>query len=76
MFNLVDFINKKRIEKSARELSPYGDDFYKERLDELKERVDDKRYKHTLGVVETAIKLAEEYNVDVNKARLAAVLHD
>ncbi len=36
----------------------------------------DKRWKHTLGVVETAIKLAERFGGDVRKAELAALLHD
>ena len=35
-----------------------------------------KRFKHTLGVVESATQLAKLYNVDVEKARLAALLHD
>ena len=35
-----------------------------------------KRFKHTLGVVESATHLAELYGVDVEKARLAALLHD
>lgn len=36
----------------------------------------EKRFKHTLGVVESATQLAKLYNVDVEKARLAALLHD
>lgn len=35
-----------------------------------------KRYIHTLGVVETAARLAQKYGVDVEEARLAAMLHD
>ena len=35
-----------------------------------------KRFKHTLGVVESATHLAKLYGVDVEKARLAALLHD
>ena len=35
-----------------------------------------KRFKHTLGVVESATHLAELYGVDVEQARLAALLHD
>ncbi len=35
-----------------------------------------KRFIHTLGVVETAERLAIRYDVDVEKARLAAMLHD
>lgn len=76
MFTLFDFINQWKIQKTARERSPYGDNFFEERLAELKERVDNKRYVHTLGVIETAKKLAQIYKLDENKARLAAVLHD
>ncbi|HCC07961.1 MAG TPA: phosphodiesterase [Clostridiales bacterium] len=36
----------------------------------------EKRFTHTLGVVETAEKLAKIYGVDVEKARIAALLHD
>lgn len=35
-----------------------------------------KRYKHTLGVVEEAVKLAKLYGVDEQKAKVAALLHD
>jgi predicted HD superfamily hydrolase involved in NAD metabolism len=34
------------------------------------------RYQHTLGVVETAVELAERYNVDLYKAEMAAIFHD
>ncbi|MBW5444966.1 HD domain-containing protein [Cohnella sp. CFH 77786] len=36
----------------------------------------DKRWKHTLGVVETSVKLAERFGGDAAKAELAALLHD
>lgn len=36
----------------------------------------EKRWKHTLGVVATAIELAERFGGDVQKAELAALLHD
>ncbi|APM38265.1 bis(5'-nucleosyl)-tetraphosphatase (symmetrical) YqeK [Clostridium kluyveri] len=42
----------------------------------LKERLSEKRYKHSLNVKITAIKLAEAYNGDVNKAALAGLIHD
>lgn len=49
-------------------------------FDEIEHRVSQwmgkKRFKHTLGVVESATQLAKLYNVDVEKARLAALLHD
>ena len=42
----------------------------------LKARLSAKRYKHTLGVVEEAERLAKHYGADVKKARWAALLHD
>ena len=36
----------------------------------------EERFTHTLGVVETAEKLARMYGADVEKARVAALLHD
>lgn len=38
--------------------------------------IDKRRYKHSIGVKETAVKLAEKYGADVNKAALAGLLHD
>ncbi|MFB7301793.1 bis(5'-nucleosyl)-tetraphosphatase (symmetrical) YqeK [Heyndrickxia sporothermodurans] len=40
------------------------------------EQLTEKRYIHTLGVVDTAVHLAEKYQVDVKKAELAAIFHD
>ena len=42
----------------------------------LKERLNEHRYNHTLGVVESALQLAERFGVDEEKARYAALLHD
>ena len=42
----------------------------------LKEHLRESRYNHTLGVVETAIRLAEINRVDKNKAEIAALSHD
>ena len=52
-----------------RELIKQLDDFIKVRLNE-------KRYRHTMGVVETASKLAERYGADTEKAYVAALFHD
>jgi len=50
------------------------------KLDKLREatrgQMPDKRWKHTLGVVKTAIELADRYGGDPAKAELAALLHD
>ncbi len=42
----------------------------------VKGRLSEKRFKHTLGVVDAAIKLAKKYGADVEKAKIAAILHD
>jgi len=44
--------------------------------DHIKNALPPKRYKHTLGVVEVAISLAKEYNVNEHRAEIAALLHD
>lgn len=41
-----------------------------------RQQMPDKRWRHTLGVVETAIKLAKSFGADPDKAELAALLHD
>lgn len=45
-------------------------------LELVKVQLTDKRYAHTLGVMETAVMLAERYGADVEKAELAAIFHD
>jgi predicted HD superfamily hydrolase involved in NAD metabolism len=47
-----------------------------EALKIVKEQLTEHRYQHTLGVVETAIQLAEKYGADVKKAEMAAIFHD
>jgi predicted HD superfamily hydrolase involved in NAD metabolism len=42
----------------------------------VKPQLTEHRYLHTIGVMETAIKLAEQYGADVKKAELAAIFHD
>ena len=53
----------------------FGFDFEKAKM-ELESRLSEKRFKHTLGVVEESEKLAVRYGADVKKARVAALLHD
>ena len=45
-------------------------------LAKVKPHLTDHRYTHTLGVVESAIELAERFKVDKEKAMIAAVFHD
>ena len=42
----------------------------------MKKALSEERYRHTLGVVKTAVEMAERYGEDTEKARLAAYLHD
>ena len=45
-------------------------------LDDCNHCMSEHRYNHTLGVVETAQKLAVYYGIDSYKAKMAAALHD
>ena len=45
-------------------------------LAHLQKSLSKDRYRHTLGVEQTAVKLAQRYGEDVEKARVAALLHD
>jgi len=47
-----------------------------EALKIVAEQLTEHRYVHTLGVMETAIRLAKTYGGDVKKAELAAIFHD
>ncbi|PKR85137.1 bis(5'-nucleosyl)-tetraphosphatase (symmetrical) YqeK [Heyndrickxia camelliae] len=42
----------------------------------VKKQITEKRYIHTLGVMETAIQLAEKYGADTKKAETSAIFHD
>ncbi len=44
--------------------------------DYVKVRLTDKRYNHTMSVIETATALAEKYGADKEKAYIAALFHD
>lgn len=45
-------------------------------LAKIKLRMPEKRYIHTIGVMETAIKLADIFGEDPKKAEIAAIIHD
>jgi len=51
-------------------------DSKKEFIKEVKRRLGSERFEHTAGVVEAALKLAEDKAVSVNKVEKAAFLHD
>ena len=42
----------------------------------IKDRMPEKRYIHSIGVMETAIQLAKQYGQDEKKAEIAAIFHD
>ncbi len=42
----------------------------------LKNQLKPKRFQHTMGVVDTAVRLAKKWGCDLQEARLAALLHD
>src|SRR5699024_3089789 len=47
-----------------------------ELIEEVKKTMSKKRFKHVLGVEQTAVQLAKEYAADVEKTSIAALLHD
>lgn len=62
---VLEFINKYHI--------------YRKKLgqkEELKKLLTPERYAHSIGVMETAVELAEIYGADTEKARIAGLLHD
>ncbi|AOT72774.1 bis(5'-nucleosyl)-tetraphosphatase (symmetrical) YqeK [Geosporobacter ferrireducens] len=42
----------------------------------IKEMLTEKRYQHSLGVQKTAIQLAKQYGASIEKASIAALIHD
>ncbi|MCY7848912.1 bis(5'-nucleosyl)-tetraphosphatase (symmetrical) YqeK [Bacillus haynesii] len=49
---------------------------HEEALACVQEQLTEQRYIHTVGVMETAVKLAERFGADVKKAETAAIFHD
>ncbi|KOF56731.1 MULTISPECIES: bis(5'-nucleosyl)-tetraphosphatase (symmetrical) YqeK [Clostridium] len=45
-------------------------------IEYLKKNLKESRFKHSLSVRDTAVKLAEKYNCDVKKASIAGLAHD
>jgi predicted HD superfamily hydrolase involved in NAD metabolism len=45
-------------------------------MEAVQSQMPEKRWAHTLGVMDTAVKLANKYGADPIKADLAAILHD
>jgi len=47
-----------------------------QRIEELEKNLSKKRFDHSIGVMNTAVKLAEHYNANVSDAETAGLLHD
>ena len=45
-------------------------------IDKLKQSLTPERFEHSIGVAEEAVFLAEKYGADIEKARIAGLLHD
>lgn len=73
---VLDFLSEAVLKKIAEDgLYDCNGNFYKILL-EVKHRISNKRFKHTLGVISEAEKLALQYGADVQKCIIAAALHD
>ena len=51
-------------------------EFRKKLDDYIRVRLTEKRYRHTEGVIYTAVRLAERYGADPEKAEIAALFFD
>lgn len=49
---------------------------YEELYKEVKNRLSEKRFRHSEGVVKRAIEYAQIYNVDIDTVKLVAIAHD
>lgn len=49
---------------------------YEKLYDEVKNRLSEKRFKHSEGVVKKSIEYAKIYNVDIDTIKLVAIAHD
>lgn len=60
--------------KEKKEKKPHNSKEYIKKS--IKKLLDEKRYKHTLGVAATCVSLAMRYEEDLGRAELAGLLHD
>ncbi|MCL2360936.1 MAG: nicotinate-nucleotide adenylyltransferase [Defluviitaleaceae bacterium] len=70
-----DYAHWHGLYRSKDNKAPTGMSF-DEAAENLRIRLSPKRFKHTMGVVEEAERLAAHYGVNIEKARMAALLHD
>lgn len=79
----VKYLVTKEVERYINDLGLYGGYevshekvSYEEIHKAVAGKLSQERYKHTLGVLETAILLAARHNINLRKTYLAALLHD
>ena len=66
----------KKLKNNTRGRSKLDKKLENEIIDFLKGRLQEKRLKHSLGVMDMAQRLAKRYNVDEEDAKIAGLLHD
>jgi len=71
--NVIEYMDDHRLYKTIGQTKMLE---FEQIQKKLKKNLKPKRYRHTLGVVESAAKLAEYYGENIEKARYAALLHD
>lgn len=69
------YLTPPSVERYIRELDIYNTS-YEELHKSVSTHLSEKRYRHTLGVIETSVLLAARYGANLRKAYLAALLHD
>ena len=45
-------------------------------IDEIRKRLSERRFEHSMNVARAAVELAEKYGADPRKAEIAGILHD
>ena len=45
-------------------------------INKLKNELDEFRFRHSVNVMEVSAKLAKKYGTDIEKAKIAGILHD
>lgn len=68
---VIDYIKKKKLY-----LQNFTDEYISELKLKVSQKISEKRYKHTLNVMEVSCALAKYYNVNTTKCKVAALLHD
>ena len=74
----IKYLTHPAVEQYITEMGLYSkeSDFYSKIHQAVSSKLSAKRYRHTLGVIETAVLLATRYGINIRKAYLSALLHD